>query len=375
MLKSAGKSRFSNARRSAFTLVELLVVISIIGVLVGVLLVGLTRALNSAKKAASEQSTSALAQAVVQFRSEFGFLPPLVHDGLVISGGDPNYQPLANLGSSQEDGPVIDIGIGNANPDIVLVWSEGFDRNFFRRRTGNPGDAIELPSGGGEWDDVGVWDDRRYSKFSLAYYIGGVLGKTIDGREGAGSARPLEDGSFEGVGYPVGSSRDRYDPTMDVDRRGVRIRVGYGHIDEYVEHGQPAPGTLTPDDFNTALVDSFGNAYRYYRWEHGRFVPGAGFVVENALDMNIPPILIDPVLYTKIRNSVTEAIKVDLTSGNTKLRNARFAVVGAGPDGLFGVEAIETIADALGVPVPTTSDEMGKLRKRVWDDNSVEVGK
>ncbi|MCA9304420.1 MAG: type II secretion system protein [Phycisphaerales bacterium] len=368
-------SGMNRGSRSAFTLVELLLVIAIVGLLVGLLTVGLTKALNTAKKAASEQSTKALVQAVEQFRSEFGFLPPLVHDGVVISGSDPAYQPAANLAQSQSDGPTIDIGVSDSRPDIALVWSEGVDRNFLRRRTGMGLDEIDLPSGGGPWDNDSAWDDRRYSKFSLAYYLGGVLGKGIDGLEGPGFARPLADGSFEGVGYPVGSTRDRYEPTMDVDRRGVRIQVGYGELSEFPEHDQVAPAALMPGDTEIALVDSFGHAYRYYRWEHGRFYPGSGkFEVRNALDMNIPPVLIDPVIFADVRNNSSNADETDLTQGSLELRSARFAVVGAGPDGLFGVEAIETIADALREPVPTDLEDIAKMRKRVWEDNAVGVG-
>lgn len=372
---SSGKLKSGvRTSRSAFTLIELLLVIAIIALLIGLLAIGLTRALNTAKKAASEQSTKALVQAVEQFRSEFGFLPPLVHDGEVISGGDPAYQPQLNLAQTQSDGPTVDIGISDSRPDIALVWSEGVDRDFLRRRTGTGTDEIELPSGG-SWDDAGAWDDRRYSKFSLAYYLGGVLGKGIDGLEGPGFARPLADGSFEGVGYPVGSSRDRYEPTMDVDRRGVRIQIGYGELSEYLEHDQAAPASIDPGDTEVALVDAFGRAYRYYRWEHGRFYPGTGkFEVRNALDMNIPPVLIDPVLLAEVMNDSTRANTTDLTGGSLELRNARFAIVGAGPDGLFGVEAIETIADALREPVPVALEEIAEMRKRVWEDNAVGVG-
>ena len=375
---SSGKrtSGMHTRGRSAFTLIELLVVIAIVSLLVGLLAIGLTKALNTAKKAASEQSARALVQAVEQFRSEFGFLPPLVHDGEAISGGLPAYQPAANLSQIQTDGPVIDIGVSDSRPDIALVWSEGGDRNFFRRRTGLGSDEIALATGAGPWDNDGAWDDRRYSKFSLAYYLGGVLGKGIDGLEGPGFARPLADGSFEGVGYPVGSTRDRFEPTMDVDRRGVRIQVGYAELSEFPEHDQPQPVSVDPEDTEIALVDSFGRAYRYYRWEHGRFYIGSGkFEVRSALDMNIPPVLFDPEIYAEVMNSPARAAAIDLTQGDTALRNARFAVVGAGPDGLFGVEAIETIADALREPVPTDLSEIAEMRKRVWSDNAMGVGK
>jgi hypothetical protein len=42
---------------------------------------------------------------------------------------------------------------------------------------------------------------------------------------------------------------------------------------------------------------------------------------------------------------------------------------------LFGVEAIETIADVLREPVPVSLEDIAEMRKRVWEDNAVGVGK
>lgn len=366
--------------RAGFSLIELLVVIGIIALLASLLLTSLNRATKTARRAASQRSAAALAQSVKQFENEFGFLPLLVHDGKVVSAGDPAYRPLLPDGSVAEDGPIFEQPSGLKT---LVVWSEGQDFNFFRRRTGLGSDRINLAAGG-EWDNDAGWDDRRYSIYSLSYYLTGVLDKDIDGVRGPGFARPNVDGSFLGVGYPVGSSRDRYDPLIDVDRRGVRISSDYVDVNGYPEHrldgSTPPTYSDAYSDYETyqkpaltALVDSFGNAFRYYRWEHGRFVNGQ-LVVENTLDLNIPPVLIDPVVYADLMNDSARAGEVDLANGDIKLRDARFAIVSAGPDGFFGTEAIETIASFFGTEVPTDLKEIADLRHEVWADNAVEIG-
>lgn len=379
-------SEGSRASRSrGFTLMELLVVIAIIGLLASLVITALNRSGKKARRLASQRSAAALVQSVVQFRNEFGFLPPLVHDGRGMSANQDVYRPKQFDGSTQVDGPLFEQTGGAYTYKTIVTWSEGLDFNFFRRRTGTAGsDNIDL-SAGGSWSNDGAWEDRRYSKYSLAYYLTGVLDKDVDGVRGPGFARPLIDGTFLGVGYPVGSARDRYDPMMDVDRRGVRIESQYVEPREYPEHDlglttEPDHSTVFADFENyqkeslSALVDSFGVAFRYYRWEQGRFVNGQ-LVVEDQLDMNIPPVLIDPVLLSSVENNIVLLNGVDLTEGNMKLRNARFAIISAGPDGLFGTESIATIAKQMRVdPVPTSLDEIAVLRKRVWDDNAVEIG-
>lgn len=372
-------------RRIGFTLVELLVVISIIALIMGLVISGLNRATKTAKRAAGQRSAAAIAQAVEQFRNEFGFLPPLIHDGKCVSANDDAYRPLLNDLSVSEDGPVLEQTGGPYTFKTMVVWSEGLDYDFFRRRAGidTPNDQIKLATGTG-WDDDGAWEDRRYSKYSLAYYLTGVLDKDVDGVRGPGLARPNDDGTFVGVGYPIGSARDRYEPTIDVDRRGVRIALDYIEPNEYPEHDLansvvPERATIVGDYEQyqrgalVALVDAFGNAYRYYRWEQGRFLNGQ-LVVERSLDLNLPPVLIDPLLLAQLMNDETTGIDLDLTGGDVKLRDARFAIVSAGPDGLFGTENIQTIADVLRDEVPTDLEAIATMRHRVWVDNAVEVG-
>tara|TARA_R110002073_G_scaffold239285_1_gene400533 strand:+ start:25198 stop:26391 length:1194 start_codon:yes stop_codon:yes gene_type:complete len=374
-------------RRDGFTLIELLVVISIIALIAALILTGLNRATKTAKRTASQRSAAALVQAVDQFRNDFGFLPPLVHDGMGVSAGDDEYRPtpLDPL-ESKIDGPVFERNGAQGDFQSIVIWNEGLDFDFFRRRRGVGLDAIQL-STSGEWHNDGAWEDRRYSKYSLAYYLTGVLDRNVDGIRGPGFARPIVDGSFLGVGYPVGSSRDRFDPMMDVDRRGVRIGVDYIDPNEFSEHDIGLDPDSAPDrdaiyaqyeqyqlSALTALVDSFGNAFRYYRWEPGRYVSGQ-LVVESTLDLNLPPVLIDPVVLAEAMNDPATAQDFDLTGGNIKLRDARYAVVSAGPDGLFGTENIKTIANYFGTEEPADLTEIAELRQSVWADNAVEIGK
>lgn len=378
--------------RCAFTLLELMLVIGIIVLLMGFLASALGRASRSARQTASQQSAEAIASAVEQFRLEFGFLPPLVHDGDIVSAGDIEYQPEDRFDSNTPvDGPVLDRDGSDFGTSYdfksVVVWTlddEGI--HFFRRRDGLATDMVKLPSGG-VWDIDTAWDDRRYSRYALAYYLAGSLPRSVDGVAGSGMSRPMPNGWFEGIGYPVGLTRDRYQPTIDTDRSGISLRTGYARAIEAAEHGAvPYADNLTVEsvynlydpeeqDRLTALVDGFGTAYRYYRWEHGRY-DGTRLVVETTLDLNIPPILLDPTVLVQLENNDANAAEYDLTNDNVDLRNARFAIVGAGADGLFGTEPIEYIADQLNREDPGTDPTaVAQMRKMAMDDNVVALGR
>jgi len=359
--------------RAGFTLVELLVGITIIALLAALLLSGLTRAVERARSTAAQQAVNTLVLGATQFENDFGFYPPLVHDGVVISNNDDLRRPGTEIDGQFQDGPLVAIDTGDIQFERLVVWSEGTDLSFFRRRSGDQSDPVQLPDGG-EWDDDLAWSDIRYSKFALPFYLAGVGGKRLDGVAGPGFARPQSNGLFVGVGYPVGSTRDRYEPVVDPDKGSFKQVIGYSESLEYLEHATPEPGTIEPTDSEVAFLDPWGRAYRYYRWEPGRFESGR-LVVENTLDLNIPPVLLDPNLYAEVRNDLNMAGEIDLTSGNAELRSARFAVVSAGTDGLFGTEPIERIARALRVDEPTALTAQVQLRGLVMEDNLVGLGK
>ena len=373
-----GHHAFTNRR--GFTLMELLVVIVITLVLLTLVLSGLNRATKAGRRAATQESVSSLAKAVDQFKQEFGFLPPLIHDGMPISAGESDFRPFDYLsGSSLPDGPTFLVDDGPYEYQTLTVWNEGVDAEFFRgRNNGGPFDA--------GWSEERAWNDRRYSKYALAYYLTGVLDKAVDGVRGPGMTRPIVDGSFLGVGYPVGSVREKYEPLMDTERRGARIVNGYVEPKEVVEHntsGSIGDADSVRDMYEDyqreqlfAFVDGFGNAIRYYRWEPGRLV-GLQLVIESELDLNIPPVLIDPVEYEKVQNDPMNLDRDDVNfiGEDAKLREARYAVVSAGPDGYFGTESIDSIAEFLREDVPSSSEDQALMRQQVWADNLYEVGR
>lgn len=373
----------------AFTLLELIVVFAIIVLVISFLSTALGRSTISARQTASQRSAEAIAAAVEQFQLEFGFLPPLVHDGPIVSGGTLYpIDPITNSVSSDE-GPLKD-GLVNAGYSYktLVVWSQSSDFDFLRRREGTASDEVDLPETGGAWQIESAWDDRRYSRYALAYYLTGMLPRSVDGVAGEGMSRPLINGGFANVGYPVGSTRDRYGATIDINRRGVRVQHGYARPVEIAEHDNNVDiDTLTAQsvydlypadaqDNLIALVDAFGTAFRYYRWEHGRYNDRRQLVTVNSLDLNIPPVLLDPEAMIVVANDDAHTPMPDLTEGDLKIRQARFAIVGAGANKLFGTEPIEYIADQLGERDPGGDPaEIARIRKVAMFDNVVALGK
>lgn len=372
--------------RPGFTLIELLVVVAVILIIAGVLVAGLARTVGTARASTASRTIDALVLGVNQFKADFGFLPPLVHDGPAMATD--SYEPIGLPSpSSEPTWPAIERNFNGITIDQLAVWSSDDGgspsdhlaySNFIRRRAGTGADAVRLPQGG-LWDPDGAWDDRRYSKFALPYYLAGVGRRAIDGVEGPGMSRPLANGLFEGVlyrsvpGRGFGTTRDRTEPFVEAGRRSLRLVTGYLNRDDVAEHGAVAPPSADIPDSYAAFVDPWGRAYRYYRWEPGRFEFNR-LVVETTLDLNIPPVLINPEVYGAVRNSDAAAADTDLTSGSAELRAARFAIVSAGENGVFGTEPVDLLAERLREPVPTTDGEIVRLRKLAWEDNLVGLG-
>jgi len=65
----------NTAPTSAFTLVELLVVVSIIGLLVGLLAAGIPRAMDAGMKAKAKGESTAIVSAVKAYKQEYGRFP------------------------------------------------------------------------------------------------------------------------------------------------------------------------------------------------------------------------------------------------------------------------------------------------------------
>lgn len=356
----------------AFTLLELLVAIVIIATLISILVVGFGAARRAANAAGDRQAVSGLALGVTQFDQDHGFEPPLVFDGQPHENTTGMVVPQATQDAGGE-GPVYEV---DTDRWLVSVWDAGQDQDaeILRQRDGMTGSLL------GSNTDQGAWADPRYSKYSLAYYLAGALPAEVDGVDGLGMFEPQQSGAFRGVGAVVGRGRTTYEPYIETGSSSVNITQNFVDANEYAEHGLAIPndpGSIATDNlgrFRTAVTDRNGIAYRYYRWESGRMDPMQGrVVIERTQDLNIPSALTDPVLRREGLDNPMMAM--DVTGGDTQLRSARSAIVGAGDDGLFGTEDIGVILEALGRSSPPSTEEgIAELRRQVWEDNVVEVG-
>ncbi len=384
--------------RRGFTLAELLVVILVVAVLMGLLLVALGHASALVGKNASQASARTIAQGVSQFEQAFGFAPPLVQDGLQGEGGAMTVPPAvidrAGTPAPAGDPVIVPPAPVSDRLRMVVVYNPAYpsNRRFLEgldpAGAGTPSEQELIdrydPDGGG-----GLWrlTNQRYSKYSLGIYLAGAMPSAVDGVDGPGMVRPLADGTFEGVVADSAdefetsgrsTSRDRYEPFFDADSRGARLQREYFDLDEYRENAGDADlsvsdPTQETDWRHAAIVDAEGKAFRYYRWEP--LSEGYGLAVNGTYMLNIPWILLDDEALHALNENPTpaRAATIDLTAGDAKLRGARWAVVGAGPNGVFGTEPIEILRRRLNAMGGDLED--WEVRAEAKADNAVEVGR
>ena len=157
--------------RRAFTIIELLVVVGIIVLLVGILIVGLSGAARTAQGAQTRALMSTIANALVRFKADVGYLPPVLG-----RGATPDTDP----GFAQD-----------------LLQSPQFTLN----QNGTPAASASQINGMREW----------YSATSLATYLIGAGNRNADGFGCVG------DPAFTG-GSPPPGARER--PTLGIKHPG-----------------------------------------------------------------------------------------------------------------------------------------------------------
>ncbi len=125
--------------RSAFTLIELLIVIAIIGILMSLLFPAVNGAIDAAKKAQAKNDVTQIATAVIAYETEYGKLP-YTNSTVQDVGGD----WLAALGGSNAGTPAL-------NPRQIVF--------------------IELPTakGGKKGVTNGTWFDPWGVKYQIAF--------------------------------------------------------------------------------------------------------------------------------------------------------------------------------------------------------------
>ncbi len=232
----------TNASRRGFTIVELSVSILVIAILIGLLLVGLGKMSRSAQQGAERANVIAMRIAIEQFKNDFGFVPPLVKDGLTYPAGGTAGLPIDTM----------------SNPNVAVVY-----------RTDDLDDVDFLQG------EVSGEEDLRFSVYSLSYYLIGVLDANIDGKDGSGFREPMRDGSFRQAGGRL------TDPLFDAA----------GDADRLVE--------VNADEGRFELRDRNGIAYRYYRW-----LPIESSAATDVTDLRrVPSLLGDPAENIALRDA------------------------------------------------------------------------
>lgn len=333
----------SHTPRRAFTLLELLMAILVIGLLMGLLIGGAVFVRRAAKAASDGATLTAITTGLTQFQQEFGFAPPLVRDRAL-----PGPETVIPAG-----------GQGNARISVYQI-SALADQAALRTPTLAP--TADNPL-----------QDNRFSEFSLAIYLAGGLeypvnttggAPPIDGYPGPGLYKPNKDGTFN---IP-----------KDIALGNAAYSKRIGNVYEsFVSLGKSAPVLFRDpvDNQKAFLRDGRGTNIRYYRWLTGREEPvGSGrYVVETPADLNIPALIARDTSLPQF-SLFKKRPERDLAS-NSSVRSAAWAVVVAGPNGFFGDEPnVSAMAAALGKPVPENPADEVALRALAEEDNLVEVG-
>jgi prepilin-type N-terminal cleavage/methylation domain-containing protein len=118
--------------RLGFTLVELLIVITVIGILVGLLLPAINGAMSSARELAMRTEMVQIEQAVESFRTEYGFYPPSFEQfnrspagGVGHPGLSAFLRYLNRIAPSHQESTVFpDVGSGVGGVRIVAWWNK-----------------------------------------------------------------------------------------------------------------------------------------------------------------------------------------------------------------------------------------------------------
>ena len=337
----------------AFTIIELLVSILVIGVLIGLLIVAVQFALRSTRRANDQSLLTGLQTGVGLFQNTFSNqAPPLVYDGAPIEL--PSHPAMPRIPGGVTMGPVERPG-GTADPIVATfdrIYQDG-GATFLRGRASTSPTTEPAPL----FDPL---QDPRYSKFALPIILGGALGDGVDGVDGPG----LRLSYTNRDGWLIGGEATIREPFYG-SSRDETTATSYVSADEYAEHGVGVvpPASLNADPDRVAYVSVSGTAIRYYRWKASSESEVQGTATGVLAYLNIPLVLRDPRDWD---DPMEPGPRVP-----EQLRSSSYAIVSAGPNGVFGTEPIDLLRERLGVG-PGVAEEI--VRFEAWEDNVVRLG-
>jgi len=102
---TGGKYRVNKTRTGAFTLIELLIVIAIIGILMSLLFPGIQGAIESAKRAETSALLTSLRNAINLYETEYGFLPNVSSSDMFLSSSTSGQELIQILTGGNPGSP------------------------------------------------------------------------------------------------------------------------------------------------------------------------------------------------------------------------------------------------------------------------------
>ncbi len=385
-----------------FTLMELMTTIVIIVILVSILSVAVSTARTTAKKVATQSLLGAMSKATVLFRSDIGYLPPVLAADRSLPTADNEFPPVF---------PPNQLGGGNQSPfpnfreDLQQWYSVTSPAEFLLGWSSHNTDGYGRK--GGNWTDESPRLGIRHPGLDGAW---GATDSYMDGSPNTGVGDG--DGSVRGrSAFASKLSGRSYGPYLEIDNKKMLGRMpldangeakvdpvtmqplilfpgdaGYADLLPYDEDGD---GGLN-DPFPTVIVDSWGSPIRYYR-------PLYPWLISSDSAGNSPaqtglarryPSSVDPFRPTLSdffvlrpgefdENEVANAVLDDFSNGvglggdrstTLALRSGDFAYFSAGPDRMLNpyMRADEAAFEGQGMNGYDT-DQYNK-------DNIVEIG-
>ncbi len=323
----------------AFTIVELLVVIGVVVVLLSILIVAVSAATRTGQTANTQALMNSIKQALVRFRSDIGYLPPVLgavdmtdvtpenHDLRKLfdpRGGDLTWGNIDDVLPDRPDGTP-----NNSYDDNIQEWfSETSLAEYLLGYGHHNQDGYGVIDASNPND---VWTRERPPLGIRNPGADGVWGATLNGPDGSLASRML--GTTPGL-----DTGKVYGPYLELkDQRLLASADGSRDLAGRLILSFPGEGNFNPDN-PKVLVDYWGNPIRYYRklyapgsLQSGYRPSGAGVGVPTLSDVYLlrpfdirPGAAIDGLPDASGDTSTTMA-----------LRSAEFALFSPGPDRSF----------------------------------------
>jgi len=115
--------------RKGFTLMELLTVIAIIGILAGILIPVIGSARDNANKVKSKTQFNNYANALIQYRAEYGYWPPFITSSVGSSDGVIELHGSADATSRSSTGTDFEMALTGRDPSTGNVTTSVREQN------------------------------------------------------------------------------------------------------------------------------------------------------------------------------------------------------------------------------------------------------